>query len=167
MGRMYAFMLVLLSLVTGGDSKLPAAAQIIAVALELADPRELPVTLAELHERAKALANAPPLSDHIRFPPRSVASTYCALNREWVRTVEQIAAITMIDHCAVIEGKLEADRLYDVWDAVRDAAGEHCIVTYRRAALARLRDLIGHENYAAGLLPPPVPLHRVQQVGRP
>ena len=57
----------------------------------------------------------------------------------------------------------EADQLYRVWDAVRDAKSEFYYVSVRREALARLRQAIGPEDYARGVLPPHVPVWRFPQ----
>jgi hypothetical protein len=53
---------------------------------------------------------------------------------------------------------LETDRLYQVWDAVRDARCDYYYVNVRRQALERLRELVGDEAYYSGDLPPCVPL---------
>jgi hypothetical protein len=58
----------------------------------------------------------------------------------------------------------EADRLYQVWDTVRDARCDYYYVTVRRQALKRLRDMLGSDAYYSGVLPPHVPLWRFQRV---
>ena len=57
----------------------------------------------------------------------------------------------------------ETDRLYLVWDAVRDARCDFYYVTVRRQALKKLRDLVGDEAYATGELPPNVPTWRFRE----
>ena len=54
----------------------------------------------------------------------------------------------------------EADRLYHIWDLVRDAGSDCYYVTYRRQALAALREAIGRGDYYRGVLPPHVPVWR-------
>jgi hypothetical protein len=54
----------------------------------------------------------------------------------------------------------ETDRLYQVWDAVRDARCEFYFITVRRQALKKLRDALGEEAYQAAELPPCVPVWR-------
>ncbi len=56
----------------------------------------------------------------------------------------------------------ETDRLYQVWDKVRDARCDYYYVTVRRTALKDLRALIGDQAYYAGDLPPCVPLWRFE-----
>jgi hypothetical protein len=58
----------------------------------------------------------------------------------------------------------ETDRLYQVWDAVRDARCDYYYVTVRRQALKRLRELIGDEAYYSASFPPCVPFWRFQQI---
>jgi hypothetical protein len=57
----------------------------------------------------------------------------------------------------------ETDWLYRIYDALRDARCEYFYVTYRRQALAQLRDLVGMEAYYSGQLPPHVPLWRIPE----
>ena len=52
----------------------------------------------------------------------------------------------------------ETDRLYQVWDKVRDARCPYYYVTVRRQALKQLRELVGEDSYYSGNLPPCVPL---------
>ena len=57
----------------------------------------------------------------------------------------------------------ETDRLYRVWDAVRDARCEFYYVTVRRQALKRLKEMVGDEAFAEVDLPPHVPGWRFQE----
>ena len=56
----------------------------------------------------------------------------------------------------------EADQLYRVWDAVRDARCDFYYVTARRQALHKLRNAIGDDAYACGALPPNIPVWRLR-----
>ena len=49
-------------------------------------------------------------------------------------------------------------RLERCWDAIDDAARPDFSLCRRREGLARLRGLIGEADYAAGRMPPPVPV---------
>ena len=51
-----------------------------------------------------------------------------------------------------------------VWDAVRDANCEVYYSPVRRAALLRLRGLLGDAEYVAGRLPPRVPVWRFTEI---
>jgi hypothetical protein len=54
----------------------------------------------------------------------------------------------------------ETDRLYHIWDAVRDARCDYYHVTVRRQALKRLKSMLGNEDYLTANLPPNVPTWR-------
>ena len=62
------------------------------------------------------------------------------------------------------EAVRETDRLYAVWDAVRDSRCEFYYVTVRRQALKKLQEMVGPEAYAAGDLPPYVPEWRFAEI---
>ncbi len=58
---------------------------------------------------------------------------------------------------------IETDRLYKVWDAVRDARCEFYYVSVRRQALMRLKDMLGEDDYRSTNLPPNVPVWRFNE----
>ena len=107
------------------------------------------------------LAGTPPSSDSARFPP------------VWVCDQAQDAASSYRDHLTAQQlffssqaGRWlpllrEADQLAHVWAAARWAQTGG--VAYRRRALAALRDRLGPAQYAAGELPPPVPVWRLER----
>lgn len=47
-----------------------------------------------------------------------------------------------------------------VWDKIDDVFFHPCSDSYRLRSLNRLRELIGDENYARGILPSPLPRYR-------
>jgi hypothetical protein len=53
----------------------------------------------------------------------------------------------------------ETDRLYEIWNAARDAGTTYYYVTVRREALRKLRDLLGPDYYRM-TFPSPVPTWR-------
>ena len=59
---------------------------------------------------------------------------------------------------------METDRLYQVWDSVRDARCDFYYVTVRRQALKKLRDLIGEDAYLDAELPANVPTWRFNEM---
>ena len=74
-----------------------------------------------------------------------------------------LAAREMVEGSARDElGKAleEADQLYRVWDAVRDARSECYYVSVRRQALLTLQSALGPAAYFQGALPPHVPVWR-------
>jgi hypothetical protein len=141
-------------------------AQQTALSLELLDPRELPYVLSRpgdyeadlrlVRRRRADLRGAPPLADAWRFPPPEFASAHLAHNRAVHRAFaarrEAMGALPGYD-----EALAEAERLYQVWDAVRDCRSEWYYVIVRRQALARLYELLGADDYHKARLPPPAP----------
>lgn len=58
----------------------------------------------------------------------------------------------------------ELRHLRNVWAKTVEASGPAFLPHTRRYALKELRDLIGHEDYNLGRLPPPMPLHRMKRI---
>ena len=58
----------------------------------------------------------------------------------------------------------EVKALYVVWDALRDAKCDYYFIHIRRQALLKLREKIGAEAFAAGQMPPYVPMWRFSEV---
>jgi hypothetical protein len=149
------------------------ALQNLAVEWEILDPKEVRYVLARrddfendlnlLRRRYQDLQDAPKLSDCQRFPDRGTVTELLAFNRAYRRFLD--ARQTMEhDRCACVRMALkETDSLYQVWDAVRDARCDYYYVTVRRQALKRLQTMLGPDGYAAGELPPHVPLWRFSE----
>jgi hypothetical protein len=137
-----------------------------ALSLELLDPREVRYVLARredfeadlpfLRRRYQDLRDAPPLADVWRFPPPEIAGRHLAHNRV-VRRELALRRDAMGGHLGYDYAVAEAERLYKIWDAARDAGSEFYYVSVRRQALALLRQMIGPEAYHQGELPPPFP----------
>jgi hypothetical protein len=151
---------------------LAATLRAVAVSQEVLDPREAGYVLARpehfdadvqlVRKRCHDLADAPPLGDAQRFPCREMVCEMLSFNRAYHHTLAvQKEALGSRD--GVDDALAEADQLYRVWDAVRDAKSEFYYVSVRREALARLRQAIGPEDYARGVLPPHVPVWRFPQ----
>lgn len=144
------------------------ALRVLAVEWELLDPREAHYVLTRpedlaadvrmLRLRWQELADAPPLADVGRFPPRPVVSDMLAFNRAYRQHLENRQSVDLARWWDLREAIQETDRLYQVWDTVRDARCEYYYVTVRRQALERLRETLGPENYYAANLPPHVPV---------
>lgn len=155
-------------------ARLQPTLQALAVEWEILDPREVRYVMARpedfaadlklLRRRYHELADAPPLLDHVRFPDRSLVSDLLAFNRTYRQHLDGRQALSMAPSWDLQETVQETDRLYQIWDSVRDAGCDYYYVTVRRTALKRLRDLIGANAYCAGHLPPHVPLWRFQQI---
>jgi hypothetical protein len=150
------------------------AMQKLALKWEILDPREVRYVLTRpedftadlklLQRRYHELANAPPVSDCLRFPDRAVVSELLAFNRAYRQQMDTRQAVELVHWWEFREAVQEADRLYQVWDNVRDARCDYYYVTVRRHALKKLRDTIGAEDYYAGKLPPHVPVWRFQKI---
>jgi hypothetical protein len=149
---------------------LRAALVAVAIEWEILDPRETRYVFARLEDfddnvnlmrrRYRDLIHAPRLADGARFPDHRTVNELLGHNRAYRRQIDARQALDQ-DRPEQIQAALkEADALYQVWDAVRDARCEYYYVTVRRQALKRLQCLLGEEDYAAGRLPPYVPLWR-------
>ena len=130
----------------------------------LTRPEDFTADLQLLQRRYHELANAPPVSDCRRFPDRTVVSELLAFNRAYRQHMEMRQAVELVHWWEFREAAQEADRLYQIWDNVRDARCDYYYVTVRRHALQKLRDTIGPEAYYAGTLPPHVPVWRFQRI---
>lgn len=153
---------------------LQASLQRLAVEMEILDQREVRYVLTRpedfetdlnlLRRRYLELADAPRLADGARFPDRTTVTEYITFNRAYRRYLEARQPLEPDRTWQYREALRETDWLYQVWDAVRDARCEFYYVTVRRQALKRLRDLVGPDAYAAGQLPPYVPVWRFQDI---
>ena len=150
------------------------AVQKLALKWEILDPREVRYVLTRaedfttdlklLRRRQRDLADAPLLSDGSRFPERAVISDLLTFNRAYRQHIDSRQAVEVVHWWELREAVQEADRLYHIWDTVRDARCEYYYVTVRRQALKRLKEMIGEEAYHAGQLPPHVPVWRFQRI---
>jgi hypothetical protein len=150
------------------------AVQRLALKWEILDPREVRYVLTRpedftadlklLQRRYHELADAPPLYDCKRFPDRATVSELLAFNRAYRQRMDSRQAVEVVHWWEYREAVQEADRLYQVWDTVRDARCDYYYVTVRRHALKKLRDTLGAEDYYAGHLPPHVPVWRFQRI---
>jgi hypothetical protein len=146
--------------------------QTLAVRWEIMDPREVRWVLTRpedfladlrmLRRRYAELADAPLALDAWRFPDRETVNACLTFNRAYRENVESNwspgRAYEMTQALA------EVDRLYSIWDNVRDSQMEYYYVTVRRSALKQLREAVGAEAYTRGELPCHVPLHRFRMV---
>lgn len=148
-------------------SRLGEAVRRIAVRDELLDPRECSYFLVTpeafqadldiLRVRRASLAGAPLVGDANRLPNRDAVNNLATFNRAFRRHLEN-RLVWEAERSDLFGSVLEeTDRLYRVWDAVRDARCEFYYVTVRRDALARLVRLIGADAYERMELPPHVP----------
>ena len=144
--------------------------QSVALDMEIMDPREVRFVLTrredyagdvELITRRYAdLYGAPSLADCVRLPDRGLVTDLLSFNRAYRQHVERVAENNPQRYWELWEVKRETDRLYQVWDLVRDARCGYYYVTVRRQAMRKLMDAIGEEAYYNCDLPPHVPTWR-------
>ena len=146
----------------------------LAVQWEILDPRETRYVLTRpddfcgdlnmLRRRYVELLDAPPVADGRRFPDRAAVNELVRFNRSYRKHLDQ-RQLLEVDRADALRGVMwETDRLYQVWDAVRDARCEFYYITVRRHALRKLKDLIGDEAYQTASLPPNVPTWRFAEM---
>lgn len=155
-------------------ARLRPAVQQIAQLLEIVDERELSFMLLrvedferevhELRRRHEICRDAPPLADSYRFPDRAFVSELLSFNRSYRQHLDACLTAETVRWWEMHEAIQETDRLYHVWDTVRDTRCEYYYVSARREALKRLRDMVGPEAYYSGCLPPHVPVWRFQRI---
>ena len=145
----------------------------LAMQWELLDPREteylkssqdFDADLKVLQQRYADFHNAPPAAEVERFPGRDLVNDMLAFNRAYRDSVNNRLDLDMIHGDELRLILVESDQLFRIYDAIRDARTDYFYVTYRRQALAQLRDLVGTEAFYTGQLPPHVPLWRIPEV---
>src|SRR5437660_2583073 len=127
--------------------------QALAIDWEILDPREIRYVLTRgedfaadlklLRRRWHDLQDAPPLHDCMRFPDRALINDLLAFNRAYRQHLDSRQSLDTTRAYELNEALREADRLYQVWDTVRDARCEFYYVTVRRQALKKLRETVG------------------------
>ena len=123
----------------------------------LAQPEDFQADVDFLRKRRADLADAPLLVDAMRLPQRQLMDDYIHFNRAYHKHLET-RLVWEGDRADIIsEAIRETDRLYRLWDAMREAKCDYHYVTYRRLALKKLKEALGEEAYMAGTLPPYVP----------
>jgi hypothetical protein len=153
---------------------LQAALHQCGVDWEILDPRETKYVLTRLEDfqadldllrkRYHDLKDVPRVSDSVRFPERTAVNEMLSFNRQFRKHLESTSLIE--SHRANYFGQAmqETDRLYQIWDSVRDARCDFYYVTVRRQAMKKLKMLIGNEAYFSGELPPYIPTWRFQEM---
>jgi len=148
--------------------------QAMAISWEVLDPREVRYVLTRaedfctdlklLRRRYRELGDAPPLDDCLRFPDRAVVNDLLSFNRAYRQHLDCRLSLELTHWWELRECVQEADRLYHIWDLVRDARCDYYYVTVRRQALKKLRETVGEQAYYSGNLPPHVPVWRFARI---
>jgi hypothetical protein len=144
--------------------------QKLAIEWEILDPRETRYILAKpeefgidvnlLRRRYQELKDVPHLSDANRLPDRHTAADLLQFNRGFRKTLDSRKLLETDRSDEWLTVIRETDRLYQVWDAVRDARCDFYYVTVRRHALRKLKDMLGDDDWHTATLPPAVPTWR-------
>jgi hypothetical protein len=110
-----------------------------------------------LRKRRAELAEAPRVAEAERLPDRLTINDCIRFNRSFRKNME-IRSAWESDRADFIREVIdENERLYKIWDAIRDAKSDMHYVTTRRIALLKLRDMIGPDAFASGEAMPYVP----------
>jgi hypothetical protein len=144
-----------------------AALHQTAVDWEILDARETRYVLAKredfqvdldfLRKRKAELAEAPNVIDSFRLPDRQMINDAIRFNRSFGKQLD-LRILWEADRAGLIREVIsENERLYRMWDAMRDAKSDLHYITTRRLALLRLRDQLGPDAYEKNELPPYVP----------
>jgi hypothetical protein len=138
-----------------------------AVKWEILDPRETRYVLTKpedfqddldfLRKRRADLAEAPRIVEAELLADRNTINDYIRFNRAFRKNMELRLAWESDRADFIREVIDENERLYKIWDAIRDAKSDMHYVTTRRFALLKLRDLIGPDAFAKGAVMPYVP----------
>lgn len=118
--------------------------------------------LVSMRKRNLELCNTPLICDAVRFPSKLVLDEVLTFNRFYKSRMEARRSDPLHgdEYREVVR---EADALYRIWDAVRDARTEHYYTPVRRRALLKVLKAVGPEAYWAGELPPFVPVWRFSE----
>src|SRR5579862_5780084 len=148
--------------------------QAVAIEWEILDPREVRYVLTRdedfvsdmrlLRRRYTDLQDAPPVHDCVRFPDRNVVNDMLTFNRAYRQHLESKLSLETTFWWDMRETLQEADRLYQLWDLVRDSRCDYYYVTVRRQALKKVKEIVGDAAYYNGTMPPHVPLWRFARV---
>ena len=144
-----------------------AAIHKVAIDWEILDPRETRYVLVKpedfqedvdfLRKRRLDLEDAPNVNESDRLPSRQLVNDCIRFNRAYRKNLET-RLLWESDRANVIEEAIrETEKLYKVWDSIRDAKCEFHYITVRRLALKKLKDVLGPELYSTGDMPPYVP----------
>ncbi|MGL6072756.1 MAG: hypothetical protein ACRC8S_01215 [Fimbriiglobus sp.] len=148
----------------------------VAVEWEILDERETRYVLSRpedfctdlnmLRRRYQDLKDAPKTCEALRLPERSHVNELIRFNRSFRKKIDEQRQLEIDRADSLRDILCETDRLYQVWDSVRDARCDFYYITVRRQALKKLKSLIGEEDYATVTLPPNVPLWRFNEMSK-
>jgi hypothetical protein len=124
---------------------------------------EIPSDIRIMAGRYYNLKDAPRLSECIKLPTKEFAAEAINFNRKINTMLTNRAALETDRADGFKEAITDNEKLYKLWDAVRDARCEFYYVTVRRLAMKKIIDAIGEENFDLGKLPLPAPEYLFQE----
>lgn len=125
---------------------------------EILDVRELRNDWPDLPRRVRELLDAP-YSDAVHLFPitRAAGSEARTANRDYARRLRLVAELHS-NPPHIMAALRVTDEIYEAWDALGDATVDFYYLNIRRKALAKLRRLLGDEDFFAGRMPLPLPV---------
>ena len=120
-----------------------------------------------MRKRYKELKDAPPVHDHVRFYDHQTIAEMLNFNKRYREyLVDQISLYGQSTYRSerYTQALEETDRLYNIWDKVRDSKLDWYYITIRRAALKEVRDIVGYTAFYNGTMPPHVPVWRFSKI---
>ncbi len=127
----------------------------------LCNPRNFFADLQLLKLRYEDLMDAPCVVESDRFPKREVATYFINLNRSYRKDLLTRLTLDRVHAEEVRTAILETDRLFNIWDTIRDVRCKYYYVHVRRHALNELREMLGDAAFYCGELPPHLPVWRI------
>lgn len=150
---------------------LSGSLQEVAIAWEIMDSRERSHVLARdqdlkfdlhmLQNRIEELQFAPYVQESQRFPDKEIVNGMISFNRMYHQDMLTRLSFDQLHSEHVRHAVQENQKLFQIWDTVRDIKCPYFYITVRRRALNRLRQQIGDRAFYSGELPPPVPMERL------
>lgn len=135
-----------------------AAFVLMLLSHEILDVRELRNDWPDLPRRVRELSDAPYSETVHLFPiTRAAGSEARMLNRDYARRLRLVAELHN-NPPHVMAALRVTDEIYEAWDALGDATVDFYHLHIRRKALAKLRRLLGDEDFFAGRMPLPLPV---------
>jgi hypothetical protein len=143
----------------------------------LANTEEFPKDLGIIQKRRVELADAPKSSDSLRLPDRNTICENIKFNRAYNKHLEEFALWNSDRREIARQVMIENQKLYNVWDYMRDAKCDYYYITVRRIALKNLKAALekdklliqmcedaGYDlDYNRMKLPPNVPVWRFEE----
>ena len=116
-----------------------------------------------LRRRAQQLQGAPFTHDALRFPSFKEVTRLLTENRAHRDFLLERRKYD-VPNAGYYDVALKAtEQAYRFWYAVKDSRCEYYFVNVRRAALKKVINMIGYENFYSGNYPLPVPYWQVQR----